>query len=191
MAEAMSMVVSDGGSAGPDMGFWRGAYDAHAPAVLAFLSRRLGSREDAEDLLQETFVRAIRAASFRPEGNLRAYLLRTARNLIVNRLRRPRIEVLEEAREELGEPFAAVASDGASPEEEAAWRAFGDRLARTLGRLTAAHRTAFELAVLEQRSYAEVAQLTGWTLSQVKINLYRARKRILDELGEALPLPGR
>jgi RNA polymerase sigma-70 factor, ECF subfamily len=169
-----------------DRGFWRTAYHAHAPAVLAFLRHRLGGREDAEDLLQETFVRAIRSGSF-DGGNLRAYLLRTAHNLWVNRRRRPRLVV--PAAGEGGDSFAEMPTAAASPEQEATWSAFRDELQRVLAGLSEPHRRAFELGALEQHSYDEIAAITGWSLPQVKVNLYRARKRIIEELREHFP-PG-
>jgi RNA polymerase sigma-70 factor (ECF subfamily) len=155
---------------------------------MSFLVRRLGRREDAEDLLQETFVRAIRSGSFDESGNLRAYLMRIAHNLMVNRLRRPRLVVPAETEEEA--TFEDVAAGGASPEQDAVWSAFRRRLAGVLAAMSEAHRRAFELGVLEGRPYAEVAELTGWSLSQVKINIFRARKRVVEELRDHLPPAG-
>lgn len=168
--------------------FWRAAYQSHAPAVLAFLRHRLGRREDAEDLLQETFVRAIRSGSFDGD-NLRAYLLRTAHNLWVNRRRRPRL-VVPEAGLAAGEDAASLAevpAPAASPEQQASWSAFHEELRRVLASLSEPHRRAFELGALEQRSYGEIAEITGWSLPQVKVNLYRARKRVIEELREHFP----
>jgi len=173
-----------------DRGFWRAAYQSHAPAVLAFLQHRLGRREDAEDLLQETFVRAIRSGSFDGDrlfdgDNLRAYLLRIAHNLWVNVRRRPRLVV--PAAGEGDTSFAEVPAAAASPEQEASWSAFREELRRVLAGLSEPHRRAFELGALEQRSYGEIAQITGWSLPQVKVNLYRARKRVIEELREHFP----
>jgi len=172
-----------------DRGFWRAAYQSHAPAVLAFLLHRLGRREDAEDLLQETFVRAIRSDSFDGD-NLRAYLLRTAHNLWVNRRRRPQLVVplaSGPAADEREDPFADVPAEAASPEQEASWSAFRKELGRVLESLSEPHRRAFELGALEQRSYGEIAEITGWSLPQVKVNLYRARKRVIEELRGHFP----
>jgi DNA-directed RNA polymerase specialized sigma24 family protein len=53
--------------------------------------------------------------------------------------------------------------------------------------MPAAHRKAFELAILDKMPYREIARLTGWSISQVKINVYRARKRTIEGLAEVLP----
>lgn len=179
-----------------DMAFWQAAYESHAPAVFAFLRHRLNEPAEAEDLLQETFVRAIRAGSASDPERLRGYLLRTARNLMINRARRPRLVVpmpaLAAAGEDEGEaPLARVRDGAASPEERASWSAFRAGLERVLREMSAAHRQAFELGVLQRLSYDEVASHTGWTLAQVKTNIFRARQRVIARLGDRLPLaPG-
>ena len=172
-----------------DMAFWRAAYEAHAPAVLGYIQRRLRRREEAEDLLQETFVRAIAADSFGVEGNLRGYLLRIAHNLWVNRLRRPRLVVSAPAPpgEEQAASLPETAEGSPSPEDSALWAGFRRELARVLATMPEAHRRAFDLAVLQGLPYAAVASRTGWTLAQVKINVFRARRRILAHLGDQIP----
>lgn len=170
-----------------DMAFWRAAYEAHAPAVLGYIQRRLGRREEAEDLLQETFVRAIGADSFGTGGNLRGYLLRIAHNLWVNRLRRPRLVVAAPPDEAAVQPLLETAESSSSPEEAALWSGFRRELARVVARMPEAHRRAFELAAVQGLSYAEVARSTGWTIAQVKINVFRARHRIVGELGDQIP----
>ncbi len=180
----------------PDDSFWHTAYTAHGSEVLAFLRRRVGHQE-AEDVLQETFVRAIRAGTFRGDHDqARAYLMSAARHVLINHLRRPRLvvaaaDVAPQTRaENQGDALAATPSTDATPEENAARNAFSRRLDGVLARLKENYRQAFELAVLQQHSYAEVAQLTGWSLPQVKINVYRARKRVIEGLDDHLPEPG-
>jgi RNA polymerase sigma-70 factor (ECF subfamily) len=164
-----------------DPGFWQAAYRAHASHVRSFLRRRVRRRDDAEDLLQETFLRAIDSGSYR-EGNLRGYLFTIARNLLISRLRRP-----AQGREV--DPRVAPAREGTvadGPERQAVREAFHLRLATALGRLDDAHRTAFELGVLEGRPYDEVARETGASRSAVKVRIFRARRRLIEELGDHL-----
>ena len=165
--------------------FWQDAFAEHGSAVLAFLVRRAGSRDEAEDLLQETFVRAMRFDSFKG-GNLRGYLLSIARNLIINKYRRPRLIVPVETPTEDAQPFESVPGDEVSPEETARFSHLHAQVRQAMGGLPEDHRTAFELAVLEQRSYAEIAEQTGWTLARVKTNVHRARKKLLTTLGPVL-----
>lgn len=176
--------------------FWHTAYTDHGSAVLAFLRRRV-SHEEAEDVLQETFVRAIRAGTFRGDrGSARAYLMSAARHELINRFRRPRLVVAaadvapRQSMEREGDALAAMPSTDATPEENATRGAFNQRLAKVLTELKDNYRQAFELAVIQQHSYAEVAGITGWSLPQVKINVYRARKRVIKGLQEVAPEAG-
>lgn len=125
-------------------------------------------------------MRAIRADSFQEGGNVRAYLLRTAHNLWVSGLRRPRLVAPLGAAEE--EALAEMPDSGASPEQEATWGDLRDKVQRALSGMKEPYRRAFELGVLEQRSYNEIGEITGWSMAQVKINIYRARKQIMTEV---------
>jgi RNA polymerase sigma-70 factor (ECF subfamily) len=177
----------------PTDSFWQAAYERHAAVVLAFLGRRLPNREEAEDLLQETFVRAIRAGNAREE-RLRYYLLTTARHLLVNRLRRPRLVVGADSLarrhgdddNEVERPLEEVADTAASPERDTAWSAFHADLQRAVAALPPDLRRAFRLGVIERHPYADVMRLTGWSLPQVKTNVFRARQRVLAALGDRL-----
>lgn len=160
-------------------GFWRDAYRAHGPAVLAFLTSRLGSRDEAEELLQETFVRALRAGSLKDRTRVRAYLFTTAHNLLRNHHRRQGTS-----------PFRVVedGGDATEPGEGADGRAslhdLVGRLGEVLAGLPEAHRRAFELGILERVPYREIARRTGWSVAAVKVNVYRARRRVIDALEE-------
>ncbi|HVS12648.1 MAG TPA: sigma-70 family RNA polymerase sigma factor [Thermoanaerobaculia bacterium] len=167
--------------------FWQSAYRDHGPAVLAYLRSRM-RREDAEDLLQETFVRAIRASdSLRDQTKLRPYLLTIAHNLSINAGRRRRPQLFSEASEQQ-QVFLENRSDGAaSPETRADLGRLEERLERAMEAMTPNLRTAFELAVLRQEPYKDVARKTGWSLAQVKVNVFRARQKAVAELRELLP----
>jgi RNA polymerase sigma-70 factor (ECF subfamily) len=192
--------------------FWVQAYEAHAPMVLGFLSRRLPSPGDAEDLLQETFVRAIRAqAAAGPawtvagqptaltgagatgeEGTaLRRYLLTVARNLLFNRGRHLRVvrkvEVASVDQDAAAHEWAAALSN---PEEEASWSRFRRDLDAVLAELSADLRLAFRLALVERHTYDEIVAATGWTLARVKTNVFRARRRVIERLAGRMPVEG-
>jgi len=172
--------------------FWQSTYELHAPSVLAFLSSRLGRRDLAEDLLQETFVRAIRAQSkLRDVSKIRSYLFSTAHRLVLNQFRRKRPLLFSELGSEAGaasidhEDPAAV-----SPEESTDLKRAEDRMRSVVTSLTPALRTAFEGAVLEHKSYAQIAREEGWNEGQVRVNVCRARKKVIAELQDVLRLEG-
>lgn len=170
--------------------FWRSAYEAHAPAILGFLRRRVGSLTEAEDLLQELFVRAMRADTFRRDARIRPYLYSIARNLLASRYRRPKLRLVTSRPSEDGDEqdlLDQVGGDDAGPQDRVEWSEFDGALADALARLSEDHRLAFELGVLEETPYAEIAARQGWTLSRVKVNVHRARRKIIEALGDRIP----
>jgi len=173
-------------------GSWSKAYRRHGGDIHAYLARRLPRPEEAEDLCQETFLRAMRAeGSLRDPGRLRAYLFSTAHNLLVNHLRR---RCLVQAESDIGEgmDLELVAGAGGGEAATSPLMAIRDRelsraLAAALAALPPEQRLAFQLGPLERRPYAEIAAHTGWSLSKVKINVHRARKTLMARLGEHAP----
>ncbi len=162
--------------------FWHEAYQLHGPSVLAFLRSRTRSRDDAEELLQETFVRVMRAGADLPDqGRARAYLFTTAHNLARNHWRRMRVSPL------IAGGVETDVADTDTADTRARLRALFERLERLLEGLAPAHRTAFQLGVLDRLAYREIAERTGWSLAQVKINVYRARRKVVEGLGDLLP----
>lgn len=173
----------------PPPPFWQEAYRSHAGAVLAFLQSRLAEREEAEDLLQETFVRAIRAgAALRERTKLRSYLFTIAHNLMLNRRRRRPFLLFSQAREAEAIRLGDLPdSGGEDPEASVRFDDLERRLAEALAAMPPAQRTAFEQGVLDKRPYREIAAENGWTVAQVKINVYRARRRAMATLSDLLP----
>lgn len=168
---------------GRSVTFWRIAYQQHGAAVMAFLASRTHHREDAEDLLHETFVRAIKAGErLRDTASVKTYLFTIAHRLTIDRHRRRREMPLagddhaQEALQNLVDPGSERI------EERAAHRQTLARVLATLPELPPKLRTAFELGVIEKRPYREIAETTGWSMAQVKVNIHRARKHVLAAL---------
>jgi RNA polymerase sigma-70 factor, ECF subfamily len=170
---------------------WRAVWEADRSAVLAFLRRRVGDADLAEDLLQETFVRAIRAGRLADGEGARAYLMTIARNLAADQGRR-RLRLVRD-----GAHRTVPADDGSeavqvadrrteSPEESAGRRGLERRVRDALAALPERYRIAFRMAAVEQRSYREIGTALGWSLDQVRVNVHRARRRLIDRLGPEL-----
>ena len=165
------------------MSFWPDAYTEHAAGLRSFLRHRLRSEELAEDLTQETFVRAMNAeGSIRNAARIRPYLYQTAHRLALNHLRRP---ALVRTESELGATADLEALAPSAPDrsdESVRERELNEAVERLLEQLPEDLALAFTWAVLEQRSYAEIEEHTGWSRSKVKISVFRARQKIMDEL---------
>ncbi len=166
--------------------FWQSAYQKYGASILAFLKVRVFDQADAEDLLQETFVRAIRASnSIVDLGKLKSFLFAIAHNLLVNRIRDQKSRSAAKPTDE-AEAIPAQRPD-ASPEHASQMNAFHHRLSLALNDMPPNLRKAFELGVLQQEPYAEIARKTGWSAASVKINVYRARKYAVERLSGFLP----
>ncbi len=169
--------------------FWQSTYRQHAPSLLAFLSSRIGRRDLAEDLLQETFVRAMRAQEkLRDTSKIRSYLFSTAHRLVLNQFRRKRpvlfSEINAEARIDREDERAEA------PDEAADLSLAEERLRAVVEEMSPALRTAFRAAIYEHKSYSEIASENGWTEGQVRVNVCRARKHAIKALRDLLSLEG-
>jgi len=170
-----------------DIAFWQTAFMEHGSDVLAFLVARLRRRADAEDLLQETFVRAIRAPHpLRCRDRVRSYLFTIAHHLSLDHLQRRREVLFSEGDDRLRSVLDAAASGAAGPEAEAELVELRQALLAARQRLGPSLAPAFDLGIVARRPYAEIAAATGWSLAQVRVNVHRVRRRLLRELGLSL-----
>jgi RNA polymerase sigma-70 factor (ECF subfamily) len=154
----------------------------HRDAVLAYFARRVRSRQEAEDLTQETFMRVLRAKHrIREASKVLPYLYRAARNLLISRSRRKHVVMPATS---LADPAALERVVDPHHDTEAAvrFRELATHLDLALGRLPLEQRRAFELGVVQKIVYAEIARQTGWSLSKVKVNIHRARKQVIAAL---------
>jgi RNA polymerase sigma-70 factor (ECF subfamily) len=145
--------------------------------------RMLGDRSDAEEALQDTFVRAYRslARCDNPE-RLDAWLF----SILVNRCRTAGARLTRRERTFVRDEAALLGAAGSTPSaahdlELDAWRAEIDR---ALARLDPGQREAFLLKHVEELSYEEMAALTGVGVSALKMRVKRACDRLRELLRE-------
>lgn len=147
------------------------AWHRHEGELRAWLRGRMGNSHDAEDLLQDLFLKAMRQdKQFCEIGNARAWLFEVARNALADRLRlkKEQVELPEDLVHETDEP-AAVDSLAAC-------------LPRALSELSEEDREAITLCDLEGLSQEDYARLKGLTLPGAKSRVQRARKRLRKHL---------
>jgi RNA polymerase sigma-70 factor (ECF subfamily) len=145
----------------------------HQAAVYRVALRMLGSSADADDVTQDTFLRAWRALSrYRGDSALTTWLYRivTRRCLDVIGHRRPTMAIEDDHRDERGDPAAAV-------EQRERLRA----VARQIQALPADQRAALVLREFEGLSYEEVAGVLETTVPAIKGRIHRARLTVLKE----------
>ena len=153
----------------------------HAPRLFRLAMRMTGRREEAEDLVQETLVRALPALKkFEGRARLSTYLIRALGNLWKNRLRsKKRSRLVEWFRGKPGDEEETTELDPADPapsaHEKLERRERAEQVRRAVTRLDPARRWTLLLREVEEMSYEEIAEVTGVALGTVRSRLARAR----------------
>lgn len=174
---------------------WRGAASGggefedvalvHLDALYGMALRLTRNRAEAEDIVQEAYLRAFRGFHrFNPGSNARAWLFTIMRNVFLNRLRREGREVLElDAPAERGAQSATLPPPGGdNPEAEFFQTVLHGDVDRALQALPLAFREVVVLADLEGLSYREIAEVVGRPLGTVMSRLSRGRRLLRDAL---------
>ncbi|MFL5941822.1 MAG: sigma-70 family RNA polymerase sigma factor [Gaiellaceae bacterium] len=148
-----------------------------------------GSREEAEDLVQETYARAFRSwRQFTPGTNLRAWLLRILTNLNIDRGRRqqraPQMTPLETNDYYLYDKLAE-SGDGVSDEQRVVERLSQDDIVAALSAVPHDFRDVLVLVDLGDFSYADAAQILDIPVGTVMSRLHRARRVLKRELADS------
>ena len=147
------------------------------------------SREDADELMQETYARAFRSwRSFQPGTNMRAWLLRIMTNLNIDRGRRqqraPQMQPLE-ANDYFLYDRLAENGDGVSDEDRVVERLSQDDIVTALSAVPHDFRDVIVLVDLGDFSYADAAQILDIPVGTVMSRLHRGRRILKRELAES------
>jgi RNA polymerase sigma-70 factor, ECF subfamily len=149
------------------------------------------SREEAEDLVQETYARAFRSwRSYTPGTNLRAWLLRILTNLNIDRGRRtqraPQMTPLE-ANDYFLYDKLAESGDGLTDEDRVVERLSQDDVVSALSAVPHDFRDVIVLVDLGDFSYQDAAQILDIPIGTVMSRLHRGRRILKSELAESVP----
>ena len=152
---------------------------AHLDGLYGFALRLTKSPADAEDLVQETYLRAFRFAHrFEPGTHLRAWLFQILRNTFLTFYRRESRQLAVLDQEVAGGPDEAAAADGAGTVPTVL------DLERALADLPEEFRTVLLLADLEGFGLDEIAEVMGTPVGTVKSRLFRARRLVRRRLAD-------
>lgn len=148
--------------------YWSNLYDQVGPALLAYFVRRHRQVQTAEDLLQDTFVQAMK----RPErveqcASPRAYLFGIARHLSQEACRQPELDSLQEievqSNHESGNPRL-------------------ERMREAIHALASPHREVLELRLQHEFSYEEIAGALGIPIGTVRSRLHAAVEELREKM---------
>jgi RNA polymerase sigma-70 factor (ECF subfamily) len=163
---------------------------AHSPAVFRVAFRIVGNEADAEEVVQEAFLRGYqRLAGFQQRSAFGTWIYRIAVNCALNRINQSGIDADYRAGDEDDpeQKTVQVASTAADPERLLLSREVGAAHASAMQRLTATERTAFILRHTEDRSTTEIAEVLGIAPNAAKQAVFRAVQKLRRELA---PLKG-
>ena len=149
----------------------------------------VGSREEAEDLMQETYARAFRSwRSFTPGTNLRAWLLRILTNLNIDRGRRaqrsPDTQPLEEGDYFLYNKLESTHPDENPDEERVIERLSQNSVVEALAEVPHDFRDVIVLVDIGEFSYADAAQILDIPIGTVMSRLHRGRRILKKNLAD-------
>ena len=158
--------------------------------IFSLIYRMVRSRELAEDLAQETFVKAFNAiASYRPEYKFSSWIFKIANNAAIDHLRRKELDTLSLE----GAPNAATADQieattlqvgdrSETPLDELQSRELGRHLETAIDKLRPEYRSCILLRHVEGRAYDEIAETLDLPLGTVKTYIHRARNELREFL---------
>lgn len=160
-------------------------FDRYSRPVLSFIYDMVGDRAQAEDLAQETFVRAFRGlASLREETKLSTWLFAIAKNVAREQLRTRRRDAGNVEID--GEEAFELHDHARTPAGQLLDKELNGVITSALSRLDEDKRLVFTLKVLQQRSYEEIAEITGFSVGKLKTDLHRARAEMRKRIGPYL-----
>jgi len=174
---------------GGDPDAFRVLVERHSHSVFRLAFRMTGNEQDAEDLVQETFLRAYRQlARFDGRASFGTWLYRIAANCSLDliRVRKRRQEQQAPAEEEGRELAAAVAADAPTPDRIAFSSELKQLLAPALGRLSPMERTAFVLRHYEGMPMEDIARALDVQAGAAKHSVFRAVQKLRRALEPAV-----
>jgi RNA polymerase sigma-70 factor, ECF subfamily len=158
--------------------------------IFALLFRMVRDRELAEDLSQETFVKALNAIeSYRPEFKFSSWIFKIANNAAIDHLRRRELDTLSldgsphaETPEAMQATALQIGARQESPLDAVEAKELGGAIETAIGMLRPEYRSCILLRHVEGRAYEEIAEMLDLPLGTVKTYIHRAR----NELRQAL-----
>ncbi len=153
-------------------------YKLYSKAMLNIAWRIVNNQNDAEDILQESFLSAFRnIQSYKGDASFGAWLKRIVVNKAINHIRKRKIELSEVEISDVD-----VADDVVSPEEQREQLLTVEKIKRAIPRLPDGFRVVLSLYLLEGYDHREIAEIMGITESTSKSQFNRAKSRLRELL---------
>ncbi len=179
---------------GGDPGAFEKLVDAYKSKIYNYVLRMLGDPEVAEDVAQETFIKAYSSlASFRGASSFQTWLYRIASNLAIDTMRRRKyrqnVYSLDQPMDtDEGQMERDIEDDGAEPDRQLQSAQLRRKVSEAILRLSPKLRTVIVLYELQGLSYEEIARIVGAPLGTIKSRLFNAREQLKDVLANDVDL---
>jgi len=176
-----------------DLEAFRQIHEAYARRILNFINRMVDSHEDAEDLTQNVFLSAFHELTrLQDAKRFESWLYRIARNEVYQSFRRKRSEPqgfkpVGVDRDGVHLPLN-IADGRPSPQDRILHEELGATIRKLLNSLPPKLREVFVLAVIDEKSYAEISEIVGRSILSVKTDIFRARSQARKFLGSYLEI---
>lgn len=158
---------------------FRELFQRYAPILLRLMRRGMSRTQDAQDLVQKTFLQLHRARKdFRPDSQLRPWLMTIALNLKREHLR----QIKRKTRNDQSARQQAETEERAFYLDDVERSEAKQQVHDAIARLPQAQREVIELHWFEGHSFPEVAEIVGASLSAVKVRAHRGYKRLKEIL---------
>lgn len=158
----------------------------HKTAVFHIVFKIVRNREEAADLVQETFMKAFASlGSYRDEFRFTTWLYRIAANAAIDSLRKQKIEALsldEPVETEEGSVGLEIADTSYNPEEDVVKKEKGVSILDAIASLPPKYREVIELVHLKEKPYDEIAAILKVPVGTVKARIFRARELLKKKL---------
>jgi RNA polymerase sigma-70 factor, ECF subfamily len=166
-----------------DQEAFRLIFERYSRPLISFVYDQVGNRELAEELTQETFVRAYRSLpTMRAETKLSTWLFGIAKNVARESLR---ARVRDNRHVDLEDKLVLNLSDrGPVPVKQLLNKELNEVIQNSLALLDEDKRLVFTLKVFQQCSYEEIAEITGFSIPKLKTDLHRARTEMRKRVGQ-------
>jgi len=154
-------------------------FERYARSIFRFIYGMVGQRSWAEELTQETFLGAYKSIrSLRDDAKFSSWLYGIARNVTRKSLRSHRGGVDRSIDEIPNVPQTEI--DQAAPDDQLLVKERHQAILSALSTLNEDKRLAFTLKVLQQKSYQEIAEITGYSIPKLKSDVHRAKLEMRD-----------
>ncbi len=158
-------------------------FERYRTLVYRYAYQMAPRRDDAEDVVQEVFVRAYQNLHrYRDEAKFTTWLLRIATNLGTDRARMSQRRQNLEQQEAGGALAWMTIGDVDDPVQNLEAERRKEALRKALNALPVHHRTVIVLRDLEEREYPEMAEILGCTVGGAKLRVLRARRALRDRI---------